>query len=398
MSSPLPPPRSSVTPTPSPPLPHPSPSPSPSPATSTPLTSDAERVAFTAVFDPSLTRGKVFCLVVVSWWEEWCEYTGFDRDTVPPPFAPFHPSHPHSSSPSPSSPPQPPLEDPDAIVKKSTHRPGPINNSPLLRLLHPHLPLHALHPHLQEHTDFVFLNHAAFSLLLSWYGGGPSIERQVVSRGFVEELIIELHPITLLFCYVDEQGRIIRSIAAPPAGGGGGGREEGIDGAVEDERGRRVLAKRRMATFSKDTTLRALINQLRPPFAVDSAGNPLEGRVWLRQAVAVAAPRGEERDGGSAPVRTEEDEDEEFELVHEKEYSSTLEFLDWTSGMDIAVEYRHPQHPERWCRSSGKKKGDTWRDFEVGDEVDALDTQNKWSPQHAQLTHRHAYYPLPAID
>ena len=78
--------------------------------------------------------------------------------------------------------------------------------------------------------------------------------------------------------------------------------------------------------------------------------------------------------------------------MHEKEYNSTLEFLDWTSGMDIALEYRHPLQPERWCRSSGKKKGEAWRDFEPGDEVDALDTQNKWQAAHHTHTLRYALH------
>ena len=96
----------------------------------------------------------------------------------------------------------------------------------------------------------MFLNSDAFALLHGWYGGGPVIERRVVSRGWMEELIIELHPITLLYCYVDEDGRIVRAVKAPPG-------EEDVDGAAEDGAQRSRLAQRRLCTFSKDATPRS---------------------------------------------------------------------------------------------------------------------------------------------
>jgi len=332
-------------------------SPSPPPA----LTPDEERAAFTELFDPSLQRGKQFCLLPVTWYEQWCDYTGFDKDTIPPPPT----SH---TATSPTQPAMPPLDDPDSIVKKTSgHRPGPIDTRPLLQIVDTSRPLHLLHAHLQEHTDFVFLPSPCYELLARLYGGGPKIERSVVVRGLHEELVIELHPISVVFCYVDENGRIVDD-----------------DSAADSDRVR---------TFSVDTTLRRVVDELRPPFAVaKGSGERLEGRVWKKREAA-----GSSKDIKPAAKREEvkEKEDEtsdttsqsngqqsadRWELVHEREYGNTLEFLDWTSGVEIAVEYRHPTaDPPRWCRSSAAYQAADWRErLAEGDELDALDTQTKW--------------------
>ena len=315
------------------------------------LSADEERAAFTELFDPTVQRGKQFCLLTVAWYEQWCDYTGFDKDTVPSPAAPS------SSSPQTS---MPPLDDPDSVLKKSGHRPGPIDNRPLLQLVDTSHPLHLLHPHVQEHTDFVFLPSPCYELLARLYGGGPMIERTVVVRGLHEELVIELHPISLIFCYVDEHGRI-----------------------VEDE----GTESNRVRTFSVDTTLRGVVDELRPPFAVaKSNGEKLEGRVWKRrEAVKDTKPckreelkEEETSDAGSGEDGAQQ-ADDSWELVHEREYGNTLEFLDWTSGVEIAVEYRHSTDPTRWCRSSAAYQGKDWRErLKEGDELDALDTQTKW--------------------
>jgi hypothetical protein len=335
------------------------------------------------VFDPSLSRGKIFCLVTAGWWESWCEYTGFDRDTVPASSSESPPSPSSSSAP-------PPFEDiGDSGVKKSDIRPRAIDNRALLQVLHPSSPILSLHPHLQEHTDFVFLNAAAFALLQSWYGGGPVVERRVVVRGLMEELLIELHPVSLLFCYVDESGRMIREVRRPAG-------EEPREGKEEHEwEERRRAEQARLRVFSKDTTLRGIIDELRPPFAVRETGEKLEGRIWRRvdreeskqHAAQLSAElsNGIKSENGSSAGHEGDEEGVRWELVHEKEYSNTLEFLDWTSGIEIALEYRHPQDPQRWCRSAGVK-GSRWREFEVGDDIDAMDTQNKCQPSQTLCT------------
>ena len=304
-------------------------------------------------------------------FEQWCDYTGFDKDTIPPPSAPSDTS---------TQPSMPPLDDPDSVVQKSGARPGPIDNRPLLQLLDTTHPLHLLHAHVQEHTDFVFLPSAAYELLVRVYGGGPKVERRVVVRGLHEELVIELHPISVVFSYVDENGRVVDDSHVV-------GTEQDATGSAESSRVR---------TFSVDTTLRGVVDELRPPFAVaKEGGEKLEGRVWKRRETdkqsrsdtGKQTKREEERkeekeEDASASSRqdnSQQQSDDNWELVHEREYGNTLEFLDWTSGVEIAVEYRHPADPTRWCRSSAAYQRDDWREkLKEGDELDALDTQAKW--------------------
>ena len=329
-----------------------------SPPTQSTLTPDEERAAFTELFDPALQRGKQFCLLTVTWYEQWCDYTGFDKDTVPPPATSTSATSTHQS--------MPPLDDPDSVVKKSGQRPGPIDNRPLLQIVDTTHPLHLLHPHVQEHTDFVFLPSACYELLVRLYGGGPRIERTVVVRGLHEELAIELHPISLIFRYVDEHGRIVDD---------GSERDGGTD--ID-----------RVRTFSVDTTLRGVVDELRPPFAVaKDTGERLEGRVWKKREASRdrndirAAKREEVKEETSEPAGQDEGQqsDDRWELVHEREYGNTLEFLDWTSGVEISVEYKHPLDPTRWCRPSAAYQGQDWRErLKEGDELDALDTQAKW--------------------
>lgn len=324
------------------------------------LTADEERAAFTELFDPSLQRGKQFCLLTVAWYEQWCDYTGFDKDTIPPPIT-------AASSASSSHPSMPPLDDPDSVIKKSGTRPGPIDNRPLLQLVDTTHPLHLLHPHVQEHTDFVFLPSACYQLLSRLYGGGPAIERRVVVRGLHEELVIELHPISLVFGYVDENGVIVED---------GGSSETQVQ---------------RVRTFSVDTTLRGVVDELRPPFAVaKGSGERLEGRVWKRREVSKdirpakreEVKEKEEETSETTASQSQSDgqsTNDRWELVHEREYGNTLEFLDWTSGVEIVVEYRHSAEPARWCRSSATYQAADWRErLQEGDEVDALDTQMRW--------------------
>ena len=341
---------------------------SPSPPPHASLSPDEERAAFTELFDPSLQRGKLFCLLAVSWYEQWCDYTGFDKDTIPAPATASS-----ASSSSASQPSMPPLDDPDSVLKKSGQRPGSIDNKPLLQLIDTTHPLRLLHPHVQEHTDFVFLSSGCYELLARLYGGGPRIERAVVVRGLHEELVIELHPISLIFCYVDENGRIVD-----------GSNEKDGAGTEAD----------RVRTFSVDTTLRGVVDELRPPFAVaKGTGERLEGRVWKRReasnnskpAKREETKEKEDETADRGGVEDGQQSDDGWELVHEREYGNSLEFLDWTSGVEIAVEYRHSQDPTRWCRSSAAYQDKDWRDrLKEGDELDALDTQAKWcvTPTH----------------
>ena len=348
---------------------------SPPPAS---LTADEERAAFTELFDPSLQRGKHFCLLTVAWYEQWCDYTGFDKDTIP-----SAASSSASTDASASAHSIPPLDDPDSVIKKSGERPGAIDNRPLLQLLDTSHPLNLLHAHVQENTDFVFLPSVCYELLARLYGGGPRIERRVVVRGLHEELVIELHPISLIFCYVDESGHIVDSGSDAKDGG---------------------AAEERVRTFSVDTTLRGVVDELRPPFAVaKDSGEKLEGRLWKRRETAQTAKpakreeakerEDEASETGAGQPDEEGQQSDSWELVHEREYGNTLEFLDWTSGAEIAVEFRHPQEPARWCRSSAAYQGADWRErLKEGDELDALDTQAKWYESVVKQRREHQVY------
>ena len=114
-----------------------------------------------------------------SWWKHWIAYSGFGTDT---------PS-----------------------VEAHVSAPGPIPNNLLLQQ---EGVTELLKDGIRENADFVLVNEAAWTLLVSWYGGGPAVKRPTVIEGGVGGRVAEVQlELTLLAVSVHLHGE--HSAAAP---------------------------------------------------------------------------------------------------------------------------------------------------------------------------------------
>ena len=247
---------------------------------------------------------------------------------------------------------------------------------------------------LQEGVDFTLLNYDAYMRLCEWYGGGPTISRKVVLVGLSQLEMVDLHPQLL-----------VMTPLVPPAPG------------------RVVLEQRRIKPFPKSMLLSEVIDEQKPQHLLEIARVAFEaepeqrnaegkvipklgvrervvGRVWRLKTTPATAAAGA---GAAAPAATAAAAASsstppapvpnlaalaasltppEFKLrfeCHPKlDMGSKLEFLEWSQGHEILIEYRMANQP--WSRTGNGKEN--WTDFAVGDVVDVLDPDGKCQSTH----------------
>lgn len=139
-----------------------------------------------------------------SWWRQWQRYVAHDEYATPS----SSPSIAMATSPTPSSP-----------MGGRRVKPGPIDNLPLLEgkdglgdgaenggeraeALH-------LRSNLQEQYDYVIVHESVWEALLRWYGGGPTIAREVVLKGVQRVPTVEIYPLKLLVVRTGESKNVV---------------------------------------------------------------------------------------------------------------------------------------------------------------------------------------------
>ncbi|KAL8019705.1 putative peptidase C19, ubiquitin-specific peptidase, DUSP domain, EF-hand domain pair [Plasmopara halstedii] len=159
--------------------------------------------------------GQTWNLVGAEWWRKWCDYVGMDLKN----------GSPYGSLPVPQIPPNTLVESAKNIrgnvaLRTSTFssgtsgskvfRPGPIANWSLLM----QSGSRRLKEKLVLARDFYMIPSHVYSVLLTWYSGGPDLVRHIieVQNKSETELQIELFPLILRVARVDpSNGSVIRS-------------------------------------------------------------------------------------------------------------------------------------------------------------------------------------------
>jgi len=380
-----------------------------------PLSADEERAQFTALYDPAMPESATFAVLPQKWFDSWVAYSGFDRPAIDllrsqgvrPGAAPAAGS---SSS----------AMDSDDLGEGESgigsrragggERPGYIDCSPLLvdppadvDLSAPGLRSHwiELRPDVQESVDFTLINYDAYTRLLEWYGGGPTILRTVVLVGLSQMEMVDLHPLLLLLTPIEGP--------AP---------------------GRIATEARRLKPFPKSATLASVIEECKPSKMIeqarhlppeqrpapaaqpgaaaaaaaaksesnDAAEAPLpsatearawvEGRIWKKRDVAASA----NAEGAAAAPATAATaiaaaalSPEEFvtswEIVQKAELAQKLEYLELASGQEYVLEFRLSVPGAQWVRYGNGQPSSQFGSpdyFRVGTIFDCLDPEGKW--------------------
>ncbi|KAK9816595.1 hypothetical protein WJX72_002470 [[Myrmecia] bisecta] len=119
-------------------------------------------------------------LVSSRWWNSWTSYTGFQLGADGA--ATIIDTDSDEASSGSSSPPE---------------RPGPIDNTDLEEADLDSDPAHSLRKDLREGEDYVLRVEGTWRKLRSWYGGGPSISREVIKLGAgTPKLVVEVYPMS----------------------------------------------------------------------------------------------------------------------------------------------------------------------------------------------------------
>ncbi|XP_038701633.1 ubiquitin carboxyl-terminal hydrolase 5 isoform X1 [Tripterygium wilfordii] len=126
-------------------------------------------------------EGDTFYLITQRWWQYWIDYVNQDQST----------NINDGSS----------LSDHcDSGGSSGLYRPASIDNSDLIddaKSEDPNMGIE-IHDTLLEGRDFVLLPQEVWNQLYSWYGGGPTLPRKVISSGLSQtELAVEVYPLRL---------------------------------------------------------------------------------------------------------------------------------------------------------------------------------------------------------
>eukprot|EP00808_Paulinella_micropora_P025630 g80954.t1 len=272
-----------------------------------------------AVFHQVLAKDDVWYPIAWPWWTRWCEHVGFALNDNP-------------------------LADKDGPADGP--EPGPIQNEELAaegaagdRK--------ELMPGIQEGRHFIWVNDKVWKLLQDKYSGGPAFPRKVVSRGLMQSTSIEAYP---LFCSL----------------------------AIADEEKDGEPKKEEKYVISKLSTLEELVAQLPDE---DRPAEDAEIRIWMleqkKPPSTDATENGEGEKADGSPGKG-----------HAAESAMYWQLKFDKAGMGVKIEDlgEMPDFPHflldvkkkdgMWSRNVGPKKD--WRDFAVGDVIDALDTAHKW--------------------
>ncbi|KAK4839305.1 hypothetical protein QYF36_020867 [Acer negundo] len=125
-------------------------------------------------------EGDTFYLITQRWWQHWIDYVNQDQPNT---------YDGHSS-----------LEHVNSAGSSTLNRPTGINNSDLILdgASEGSIASPEIHDTLLEGRDYVLLPQEVWNRLYSWYGGGPTLARKVISSGLSQtELAVEVYPLRL---------------------------------------------------------------------------------------------------------------------------------------------------------------------------------------------------------
>ncbi|XP_050245151.1 ubiquitin carboxyl-terminal hydrolase 5 isoform X1 [Quercus robur] len=153
-------------------------------ASSTELTPEEERITIRDIAlasESNSKEGDTFFLITQRWWQHWIEYVNQDQ-----------PNNANDGS---------SLTDHgDFVGSSSLKRPAGIDNSDLIydTASENSRMVIEIHDTLLEGRDYVLLPQEVWHQLYLWYGGGPTLERKVISSGLSQtELAVEVYPLRL---------------------------------------------------------------------------------------------------------------------------------------------------------------------------------------------------------
>lgn len=126
-------------------------------------------------------EGDTFYLITQRWWQHWIEYVNQDQ--------PNNPNDASSVS-----------EHCESVGSSTLKKPNGIDNSDLISEAASEESSAGIEIHdtLLEGRDYVLLPQEVWNQLHTWYGGGPSLARKVISSGLSQtELAVEVYPLRL---------------------------------------------------------------------------------------------------------------------------------------------------------------------------------------------------------
>ncbi|KAJ9141160.1 hypothetical protein P3X46_031732 [Hevea brasiliensis] len=157
------------------------------------LTPEEERVLIRDIAisaEANSKEGDTFYLITQRWWQHWIEYVNQDQPNI---------SNDGSFL----------LEHCDLVG--SSKRPASIDNSDLIydATSEDFYVGIEIHDSLLEGRDYVLLPQEVWNQLYSWYGGGPTLARKVISSGLSQtELAVEVYPLRLQLLVTPKGDRI----------------------------------------------------------------------------------------------------------------------------------------------------------------------------------------------
>mmetsp|Transcript_5340 Transcript_5340/g.8392 ORF Transcript_5340/g.8392 Transcript_5340/m.8392 type:complete len:437 (+) Transcript_5340:49-1359(+) len=172
-----------------------------------------------------------------------------------------------------------------------------------------------LRQNLRQGKDFELLPESAWSDVKKWYEYDVEIERKVIEVGLSLEARIDIYP------------EFVSVLIADP--------ETGEPGKPDT------------FPFPANSSLATIVNEFAKPEFDDE-----KPRLWLQN------------------------EEKEWDIVNELDQGQTLNSVLDREGFQILLEYKNRESHEYPRKLKGQKEN--WRDFEIGDRLDALDTQQKW--------------------
>ncbi|KAM4091552.1 hypothetical protein ACJW30_09G144700 [Castanea mollissima] len=153
-------------------------------ASSTELTPEEERITIRDIAlasEANSKEGDTFFLITQRWWQNWIEYVNQDQ--------------PNNANDGSSL-----IDHGDFVGSSSLKRPAGIDNSDLIydTASENSRMVIEIHDTLLEGRDYVLLPQEVWHQLYMWYGGGPTLERKVISSGLSQtELAVEVYPLRL---------------------------------------------------------------------------------------------------------------------------------------------------------------------------------------------------------
>ncbi|KAJ4975516.1 hypothetical protein NE237_000622 [Protea cynaroides] len=156
------------------------------PICSSELTPEEERLVIRDISmaaEAQSKEGDTFYLIFHRWWQSWLEYVNQDQASTTSDVSSLYDS-----------------EYRESAGSRTFKRPSVIDNSNLIydgTSEDSNLGLE-LHDALVEGRDYILLPQEVWKQLLVWYGGGPTLERKLISSGLSQtELAIEVYPLRL---------------------------------------------------------------------------------------------------------------------------------------------------------------------------------------------------------